>query len=87
MLMDRAKAMVIIAHGTHITENLQHHKASDVQRILEDKGFRLSDTEVSDNETRHYQLPNSADNSKCTYIRFDEQGFVKARDGVCHHGN
>jgi hypothetical protein len=76
-----ANERVIIAHGTHITENLQHHKANDVQRILEGKGFELSNTEDS---VEHYKMPNSPENGKHTSISFDEQGFVKEEDGVLH---
>ena len=83
--MDTSKATVIIAYGTHITENLKHHKASDVQRILEEKGFELMATEAPENGTRHYKLPNSPDNGKRTSIRFDEQGFVNEENGVAHY--
>jgi hypothetical protein len=74
-------AQVFIVHGMHITENLEHHKASDVARILEDKGFEQNSDEARQ-RISHYRLAGTPETGKHTRISFDAQGFVMKDAGV-----
>jgi hypothetical protein len=71
-----------IVHGTHITENLQHHKATDVRRILEEKGFKEAASQNGDDAAHFYPPTGTPEDGKQTVIHFDED-FV-AEDGVRH---
>lgn len=71
-----------IVHGTHITENLLHHKASDVRRILEDKGFREAPAENGDDAIHFHPASGESQDNKQTTVRFGDGGFVQEEDGV-----
>ncbi len=62
-----------IVTGAHITENLQHHKKGDVERILEDKGFSGMPAEDG---ICIYAKEGTPDSPKRTEINFDDKGFV-----------
>ena len=75
-----------IIHGIHITENLLHHKAADVRRILEEKGFEEDTRQEGDGATHFYPAPGTPDSAKLTEVVFDEGGFVLEAGGVKHTG-
>lgn len=79
--MAQSSGTIFIVYGTHITENLQHHKLTDVQRILEEKGFEKS---AGDGAEYHFRNPGNPENSKRTRISFDEADFVMEGSGVQH---
>ena len=79
--MAESSGTTFIVYGTHITENLQHHKLSDVQRILEDKGFEKSG---GDSGEHYFRNPGSPENGKRTRVTFDEKDFVIEGEGVQH---
>ncbi len=64
-----------IVHGAHITENLEHHKKSDVRRILEDKGFQEDGS--GDDDAVHFTKSDSGEQDKQTVIRFGDGDFVE----------
>lgn len=67
----------IIVQGLQITENLEHHKLSDVRRILEDRGCEAITGDNSDDTLRFASPGGTPDNAAATTIEFDEAGFVK----------
>lgn len=73
-----------IVHSTHVAENLLHHKASDVRRILEDKGFTEDGAKEEDGATHFYPDAGTPQSSKQTKILFDDGGFVMEEGGVTH---
>jgi hypothetical protein len=70
-----------VVHGLHITENLLHHKSSDVRRILEEKGYKES-SDAPDNATLFQPVSGEAQDGKQTVISFDDSGFVLQDGGV-----
>ncbi len=73
-----------IVHGSHITENLLHHKAADVRRILEEKGFKEDASAASDDATHFHPPAGTPEDGKTTTILFDDGGFVLEDGGVSH---
>lgn len=71
-----------IVSGMHLSENLLHHKRSDVQRILEDKGFGEAAGDDADSTATHFAQPGAAASDKQTVILFDDKGFVLEDGGV-----
>ena len=71
-----------IIHGTHISENLLHHKASDVRRILEDKGFAEKQDEGDKENCHFYPTSGAGMGSQQTTVRFGEGDFVLEEGGV-----
>ena len=74
-----------IIHGTHITENLQHHKVTDVRRILEEKGFKEGPSGEAADATHFYPLSGAPDDGKQTTVCFGDGDFVED-NGVKHSG-
>ncbi len=73
-----------IIHGTHITENLLHHKAADVRRILEDKGFKEDTSGDADDAKHFHSAAGTPEGGKTTTVQFDDGGFVLEDGGVSH---
>ena len=71
-----------IVSGVHLSENLLHHKRSDVQRVLEDKGFEAAPGDGKDDHAYCYVMPGAAASDKQTIICFDDKGFVLEDGGV-----
>jgi hypothetical protein len=80
-----AATTLFIIHGVHITENLQHHKANDVRRILEEKGFKEGPSGEDDEATHFYPATGETEHSRQTTVRFEDGDFV-ADGGVSHSG-
>lgn len=74
-----------IIHGTHISENLQHHKVSDVRRILEEKGFKEVQSDGAADIVHFHPGTGTPESQKQTNISFGEAGFVE-ENGVTHSG-
>ena len=88
---------IYLVRGARISENLEHHKASDVVRILEEKGFKKEDNEAAaltaekgfseaaagtTADVQCYVHKDGSDNGSRTVIFFDEGNFVRKEGGV-----
>ncbi len=71
-----ASTSAFIVNGIHVTENLEHHKVSDVRRILEEKGYAES-SETGTDAIHFNPATGQPDGDKRTVIRFDDSGFVQ----------
>lgn len=70
-----------IVCGAHVSENLQHHKVKDVERILEAKGFEKS-VDPADQAVSYFKQAGAAESDKRTVIAFGAGDFVLQEDGV-----
>ena len=84
LLVIQCMSTKFIVCGTHISENLQHHKVKDVERILEDKGFEKS-VDPANQSVSYFKQAGAADGDKRTVIVFGDGGFVLEKDGVCFY--